>query len=486
MTKLQSLTDSLTKGFNFSRSQMLPEEKNAILGMILSLFFGIISPHFSNRFFIRELFNFSTGLVILSSLYKLKNFILVLMGVPFNLLLAYVPIKRKSTRTQITLVFNVLLVILSYALKDSSDSSSFYILTVTAFFIKYMYIGMEYSQPAHGLASYFGYLFFTPGLKYGPVMSFSEYEKWLHSGYMYIIETADKKDLEVFIGETENETEINDRKEDYVIHQYSKMIAKCTFYSVLSGLFIITYRVIIYFITKSVKERITNLDIFVFYLHRVCYIGALWVGEQGIYEICFINNMENLKISSFFLIWKDETRIFNDWNIQGSKFVKKLIKEITEKDKKSEKDNTKMEKTNRKTEREPEIIEKTEKESKITENTQNLMKAVSIKDYIKESFHEFGHLFLFPVHASSIPICIFNILIVKFIRFDQSLMRTFNYPKLIINILTSISDIFTFFYFMIPFVYTFSETFKIWRNSLACGHFLCLPELFQQFLNLEN
>ncbi|KAI5189941.1 hypothetical protein NECID01_0736 [Nematocida sp. AWRm77] len=174
--------------------QMEEKDNRAVLAAILAYLVALIIPHIANRFYIREVFNTFSGLSVLMCLYNIRNICIIGVTAGANLLLSCSPVKEKERRGRHAVYFNLCLVLCAYAVYDPKDNDVF--LTLTALFMKYFYLSTEYLPQTHGVPAYFGYLFFVPGLRYGPVVSFSEYLKWLQMGYMYALEGLDPAYLE--------------------------------------------------------------------------------------------------------------------------------------------------------------------------------------------------------------------------------------------------------------------------------------------------
>ncbi|KAI5189902.1 hypothetical protein NEMIN01_0765 [Nematocida minor] len=466
MFKSEWLSRKLADGLNACLTDMPAADNNAVFGAITAYFFGLINPHFSNRFFIREVFNMVMGVVVLSSIYNMHNFLLILSGAPLNLVLSYVPAKNKKTRTKMFLIFNLLYVLVAYAVYDTKDTNPF--LTISAFFMKYIYISMEYVPRSNGFMGYFGYIFFVPGIRYGPVMSYSAYDRWLNAGYMYLAETCEKKEITEFIGNTTDPKTIEDRKEDFVMHRYSKLITNSVGNFVSSIAFIIAYRQV-ESVFMNASRALTgqmgySFELPIFYMYRLFYIGALWASEQAVYQIGFIDNMKNVKISPFLAFWKNQD-LFGRWNIQGHKFMHRLVSYLSEKDKKHDGKET--------------------KEEKKAENDLS-QKPFDLKEHIKISLLSYTHLLFFPAHFGSVFLSLVLVFIMGFVKEMPVAMGSNETYRFIELLGVWIGRLFVFSYFLLPAVSSPRETLWIWRKALAYGHFACVSGIVEKVLEEKN
>lgn len=462
MLRSEWLSMRIANGLDACLLEMTASDRNSVYGTILAYFFGLINPHVSNRFFIREIFNVVAGVLVLSSIYRIRNFVLVLLGVPINLFLLYLPIKNRQIRTKMVLVVNLLYILIGYVVCDKLDTSP--VLTLTAFFIKYVYSSMEYTPVSMGFMSYIGYVFFIAGIRYGPVMSYSAYDAWINRGYMYPLETGDKKEIERFIGDTKSEKEKEEKKEDYIMHIYSKMITKSVGNFIIALLYLIVYRKVIKTIEASVQEMgifnerfiITVIDCVL----KLFYICALWLSEEGIYQIGFVENMKNIEIGKFFAFWKSPN-LFSLWNVQGHKFTKRVAAHLTEEDKKEDDQNI-----------------------KIPQNTTEQPKSFElfdIKDHISQSFVEYGHLLVFPLHLGSFLISTVSIFIMGFIQDTKYTVKDHSIYATAVLFGKWLFSIYIFIYYMITLVEGVVNVLYIWRHLLASGHLLPLIQIIDRF-----
>ncbi|KAI5142891.1 hypothetical protein NEPAR06_0301 [Nematocida parisii] len=474
-----SLSDLVKKGFRIGSTAfntgtehcfklMETEDINAVTGIILSFLFGLITPHVTNRFFVREVFNMLTGALVLSCIYQLKNFLLVLSGIPLNLILSYIPIKEKKKRTKVFILVNLVHLVVAYAFRDSSEKNSFFMLTLTAFFMKYLYIGMEYLPRTHGFMAYFGYVLFLPGIRYGPVMSFGAYQKWLSTGYLYLVETEDKAIIKRIVGETENEGEIISIKEDYVMHKYSKLITSSTGLAICSFAFIISYRAVCSYIETAQNNMLSYCKIgfgySVLYAYKLFYIAFLWLSEEAVCQIAFINNMQNVRLLPFVTFWRAH-EFFSLWNIQGSKFMHSINRLLTEEEKKEE------------------PKEKLKEDEKTTDSPVDTnITDIRLKEHIKVSIISYGHLLLFPMNLESMLISIPTVLLIGLIKDIPTPRSNFIIYRTICEMFGWSGYILIFTYFMVPLVHGPLETLNIWRISFAYGHFLCIPGIIASLL----
>ncbi|KAH9385703.1 uncharacterized protein NEMAJ01_0599 [Nematocida major] len=460
MLKSQWIANKLAYLLETSLKDMPVHDNNAVLGMLVAFFFGVVSPHVCNRFFIREVFNVLIGGVVLSALYGTRELILVLSGVPMNLLLAYIPIKNKQTRTKVFLACNLVHVFATHMLQGAPEGNPFLILTVSSFFMKYMYIGMEYLPGSSGLMAYFGYVFFLPGLRYGPVISYSTYEKWLSTGYMYLAETADQAEVQKFIGKEKDPKVVCDRKEDYVMHVYSRLIMNSVISFIYSAFFVITHRVIGKEI-EAAGRKLAGAWLFEntiagLHLGKILYISALWVSEEGVYQIGFIDRVENTRLRSFLNPWNPQ-ELFELWNIEGAKLVRRLCEALARKDKKEEET--------------PQKEAKPQRDSSVWEGAVQHMLA---------SVASYGHIFVFPLHAGSWPVAVAALAAMGLCRKTPHRRRESTCWAFIINTAVHLQQLLAFSYFALPVVYRPARVLQMWRSSLAYGHFLCIPGIIEK------
>ncbi|EHY65977.1 hypothetical protein NERG_00673 [Nematocida ausubeli] len=464
--------EKITEVTNHCFSKMTVQETNAVTGMLIAFLFGMVTPHITNRFFIREVFNVLSGAIVLSAIYKIQNFLVALSGIPLNLLLSYMPVKQKKLRTKIFIAVNLVHLVVMYILQDSEENNPFVILTLTGFFMKYMYVSMEYLPKTHGFMAYLGYMFFVPGIRYGPVMSFSAYQLWLESGYFYLVESQSQTVIKKIVGNTEDQKKITNRKEEYVMQEYSRLIVGSTVSCLKAFIFLISYQAVNEIIMNAAAHTMklvkVDVDFSGFYIYKLFYIAALWISEECIYQAAFINNMRNVRILPFVTFWKAQ-ELFEMWNMQGSKFMHRLNKMLTSDEKKEkETDSSKQENT---------------KESEISASDVMDMR---IKEHVKVSIVSYAHLLLFPLHIGSILISVPTIFLLGFVKDIPIERRNIPGIKILVEICGWAAHIFIFCYFLIPMVYSPLEVLNIWRKSFAFGHFVCLPGIIEGVLSTRD
>jgi hypothetical protein len=410
-------------------------EHREILVFGLSYLFALISPHISNRFFIRGAYNMLTGLIVLGTQFKERNVLILGMVSVLNYVLLRVVYRsrRKSQRGLCSLLFNGFATLASALFYDPNDNDLW--ITMGVFSMKYFYLATE-SLPS--IMQYYEYLSFAPGLLYGPALPYSAYQGFLAKGYLYILDGLDKKTLEQGLGNTEGKSqeEVDVRREDLALREISKMAmhgAACFFASI--GIFFLFSQMREAVVPKSCVEPFLAIALTAF-AHVLHYVSR-WVFSFGTYAACFIPKMGNLRVYQG--IPKSIEDIYAMWNVGGMSFVKYTARVLRGEEDGSEK-------------------RKRERREKGPEKNKAFV-------YIRTSLIAFAPILL--VSPSPAALAFFPASALFMPLLSEMLPPIAGGPLFL-------PSLFFFLYFILPFVTSPSIGVCLWWKTCFCGHLLSL------------
>ncbi|OAG31076.1 hypothetical protein NEDG_01850 [Nematocida displodere] len=443
--------ETATRVLSGAIAVMTEADTRMVSACFVSYLFGIITPHVSNHFFIREIFNCFTGFIVLAALYNQKNVAIIGCSVLLNLCLSFVLGKEKKKRGRVAVYVNLCYILLAYLVFDRADNNPF--ITLTALFMKYFYVATEYLPQTHGIMAYFGYILFTPGLRYGPVMSFGEYGKWLSRGYIYLLEGVDKAVVQKEIGSEKNERKVTEIKEGIVVREYTHIIAysACKFAAAL--VYLIAHKKIEALCNKlcQIAPPFCAIPMMVVLCSvGKCFVICRWWTEEASYLMAFVPKMRSVDLKKN-LFSRELSEMCASWNEQGSKFMHHMIGAFL--------DNTDAN-TN------AENIEKPES----TEKPENYL-----IEYISTSILSYGHLLLFPSSLGGLALSLISIFTMALIPDHLTDIQTSN--GFAIRFSSFLASKYLFAYFMLGMFTSPTTTITLWRYSLYLGQFLVISEI---------
>lgn len=405
-----------------------------MLSFLLSYLFSLFGAYVSNRFYLREIFNSLSGVFILSILYNIPNIYIIFFSIIANLGILYLPIRDRVKRTRIVCLFNGIFIVFSYFFFSASDNNPF--ITLTALFMKYFYLSTEYIPGTDGILAYFGYIFFVPGLRYGPVLSFASYTRWLHLGYSYILSKEQEKEIE----KEKDRRKKQDLRELIIIREYYKQIGISAWKFFLCFAYFLVHRRVNAYILNI--QNNSNILIFVSLIGAVSEIGKYlfvcrWWSEEICYQASFIPNMGNIDILGIEKA-TNFAEIFCKWNQYGSEFMHSFIKIL------------------------PVEIKGMKRET---------------VQYIRTSILSYGHIFLFPSSFSCFLLCSVTLFIISFVP-DSVSVKINYFPDIISCFLSSIYSRALFSYFLIPVFFNAEYSIRVWGYLLYAGHLIIIKHMF--------
>jgi len=366
------------------------DERDArtIIGALFAYTGALIIPHITHFLFLQEMLSAFFALVVLASLYNVYNLSLIIASVFGNLVFSYVPIKEKSTKTKLSIFGNLAFVLFCYLVYDRKDNAPFAVLC--PLFMKYVYLSAEYSPKTNGAGRYFGYVFFIPGLRYGPVMSYKEYEKYVSLGYHYALEGIDEEIVKKAVGEEENSEQIEYIKGEVILRQYYWMFAVSAAKFFASLVYFGVHRLF----RQKIRAFVAPLP-FIWTLPLVELLSfadkylvvARWWSEEAMFLSCFVNGMSNVSVKRLETS-TDLSEMYNSWNLHGSRFVHEIGSVLLQDAKKEE---------------EPEALDKKSKKNNAL--PKKAEKSFSFSKTLLSLFISFGHFLLFPPSVLSLLLC---------------------------------------------------------------------------------
>ncbi|KAI5172334.1 hypothetical protein NEFER03_1448 [Nematocida sp. LUAm3] len=407
------------------------KEQSELLSSILSYTICLILPHISNRFYIRELSNMIFGLIILCAQYTECNLYIIMISILSNFLLMCMPVKQKHIRTRIVVCANLVFIFGAYMLYNPIDSDPF--TTLASLFMKYTYLAGEYHPGSEGVLAYFGYVLFPPGLRYGPVLSYAEYNKWLDLGYFYALKYITKEELEKEIREEKNEKKIEEIKENLLITKYSTSLMVSIMKFNASWVFRIAHAKAAAYSVEKVQNMSFPMGFglleILSMLGQYLWISRWWT-EESLYLLAGIPGMSNCRVRKFSLS-KNFSEACSLWNPHGSKFMRTMFDRM-------------------------QIIEKNENLSKV-------------KEFIAISIVSHMHIFMLPPFFINFVVCFFTSFVISCIEQTDENRRGAFY-----SLVTLINSRLLFSYYFIGSIYNFKTVVTLWKSFMYIGHVILI------------
>lgn len=439
----------LSQWMSDTLAQMEDRDNRAVLAAIFAYLAALVSPHVCNRFYLRELYNTLSGTVILGCLYNWRNLLLIGGTALANLGLAYLPVKEKDRRGRYAVYLNVGLAAAAYGLRDPADGPL--LATLTALFMKYFYLATEYRPLTDGVLAYWGYLTFTPGLRYGPVLSYGEYQKWLSLGYLYALEGSDPAVLQQQLADKPASQSVADRKEELVLLKYYQMTAVGLAKFIGSTLYLVLFRRLAglaegVFASFPGYLAIPLLEVLA--LPQKYLTVAWWWSEETLYLTAFINGMNNVNLRQVELSG-DFGEMCRGWNTHGSEFMHRLIRVFY-----------------------------------VPDPKQDRSPQADLKEYLGVSLLSYGHLLWFPESLGQAVLALVSLLSMGLVP-DFWLEGTID-PSLAVRASSFMTSRVVFSYFMLTSFVPSHQVLDLWRCSLGCGHFLALTEALKKVAQAQE
>ncbi|KAI5184634.1 hypothetical protein NEHOM01_0309 [Nematocida homosporus] len=426
--------DYLVELLNTSLTKISPADHRLVLASILSYLLSFLSPHLSNCLYIREILHLIFGLLILGILYNTLNLSLIVLSVVVNLFLCYLPLKEKDSRVKVVVALNLILMLIAYLVYDTNDNNLF--LTLSVLFMKYVYLALEYLPQSMGVMRYFGYIFFIPGMRYGPVLSYAAYSKWQDLGYTTLTAQIPKEKIDAEVGQETDAKRIATIKEHLAIKEYYRLVALGLAKFGVGLTWLVVYPVIYQQVVAAASK--TNGLWAVPMIELLGVVGQLsllakWYLEEASYLTHFITDMSNTKPKELILSGSF-AEMCAAWNIQGSKFMHVLGRVLF---------TTKSSSTNS-----------------------------FFDEYLRTSLLAYGHVLLFPQSLGALVLATLSIFMLA--CGIDSITAQFGLDGYLATIINLIFARVFFSYFMIVPFYPPSLVMYLWSLSKYYGQFICL------------
>lgn len=447
---------------SFWVSLLSANEKRRVLAHILSYLFSLISPHVSNRFFVREVYNITTGTLVLGALFNNKQLLFLMCTTLPNLLALRIfrRIKTRSRKALGSLVVSTGTLLAAFLLHDPEDNAIW--LTLSAFIMKQFYLAVESNlESVSGVLGYYAYLLFTPGLLYGPVIPYAKYEKYVSQGYSFILGEIGRDSVAKAVGDpsTQSPEEVERKREDLMIVEFTKLIGRSSlqFFGSLLGFFLFCYlreadlpaKAALIMPSGPLGSLLSSvLAVEAVSSTQILFYVILWTVASACYSAAFIPQMENVHLLGLELPSSVEG-IYSSWNVHGMKFIQYAIRTFRgEKEKSSAK---------RKRSRPPKRVIR------------------SALIYLRTSLLAFAPILLFAPSLCSV-LCFFITAI--FLPPLSSLFLEDGAPgpaRPLARLLHLLASKALFSYFILPFVTPdHAAALQLWKGAWFYGHFVSL------------
>jgi len=321
---------------------MQSRDSRAVLACFIAYFCAILTPHITHVLYIREVYSVVCSFVILATMYNAQNLCIVMVGVVANFAVTWMPVKKKHIKAKIAVCVNSGLVCMAYVLRDTTDNNVFDALLCVC--MKGVYASIEYIPQSNGIAKYIGYMFFVPGIRYGPVMSYAEYERWCTIGYEYALEGIDthkaNSTAQQHTSRSTNSTDDEenermriqreaeqDKKEDMILTEYNRMLAMSMAKISICIPYMVAYRQM-HIYTANMYEHVPVYysipAMALFCTVEKCMAIVKWWTEDAMYKAAFIDTMCNVNIARLEQT-ADLSEMYHAWNTRGARFVHTVV-----------------------------------------------------------------------------------------------------------------------------------------------------------------